>query len=162
MNDEPACLLICVARFLAAHHGDDVAVARVDGDQRSVKPGVLVLQAVLDRLVGSLLVVYVERRVDLQTALGKLRFRELARVFELLTDVVHKVRGDVGYLVVFGGGTGEFGLVVDGGIVLFLGDVAVGEHAVQHGCTALERGVVVLARVVGVGGLRDADEQRRL
>ena len=116
----------------------------------------------MDRLVGSLLVVYVERRVDLQTALGKLRFRELARVFELLTDVVHKVRGDVGYLVVFGGGTGELGLVVDGGVVFFLRDVAVGEHAVQNGDAAFERGVVMLARVIGIGGLRNADEQRRL
>ena len=148
-----------VAVVLAAHHGHDVPVRVVDRDERGGDVGVAAGgHAIGAGLLGSLLLLGLERRVHLEAALGDGVGREVLE--QEVTDVV----GEVGIGAL---GVGELAGVErdflgDRGVVLLLRDVAGLEHAREDEVAAVLAVLVVDEGVVVGGGVGDAHERRGL
>ncbi len=142
--------------MLAADHCLDVAVGVVQADEGGVD---VVVAGVVDdaarRSLGRGLVIRVKRGVDLKAALHDRVAREVLE--QQLPDVLGEVRvgaRGLGELAVI-----EHELLGLGRVVLFLGDVARLEHAVEDQVAARDAVLGVAERVVEGGGVRQAHER---
>ena len=148
---------------LAAHHGLDVARFGLDGHKRTVDRRIETLPLLLDGGLGGLLGVDVQRGLDGQAAFEQLivgitivavgiheQVAHVAAEVRILLQAIHRGLGRV-----------EHDALRLGGIVLFLGDVAVRQHAIQHEVATREAVVLMVDGIVVRRRLRNADERGR-
>ena len=148
--------LVLLVEGLARGHRPDVALLRVDHDDRGVRVPVGV-QVLLDRRAGGRLQHRVDRGVDPESALLDLLLA--VAVDQLLADVLEEVLLALALvgLAALQPEAGHLGLVG-----ALLGDVALVGHLVEHQVAPLARRVGVAERVVRGRRLREARQQRGL
>ena len=146
----------------ATHHGADVARAVLEHGHAGVEAvEVPTVELLHHRRLGSRLDGGVDRGVDGEAA------REDGVVVKLLREERAHVVHEVGLAVDLDARGGVLGHVEDEllglrGVVLLLGDLAVGEHAVEDGVAALEGKIGVDGGVVARGRIGQAHQKRCL
>ena len=154
---------LVVLPVVAAHHRLNKAGFGLDGHERAVDGRIEALPLLLDGGLGGLLRVDVQRRLDGQAALEDLvlgvavvavgiheQVAHVAAEIRILLQAIHRGLGRV-----------EHDALRLGGIVLFLGDVAVRQHAIQHEVATREAVVLMVDGIVVRRRLRNADERGR-